>query len=180
MILGSVQSRIRMRDTRASAYFRGYCNMRAASAVVALLLSSAQPTHAGCASWCNEFTCNNEDGRCPDCIALCGSCQVCLGPPMPPPDPEPTPPDPPAPPVVPLTSVGHRPAEYWTQGSHILTNTFGDGKPHRLIIKGASWSGMESQPCYFHGLPLLHRIPPRTRSLLARHGPCHAERTHTL
>ncbi|KAL1508380.1 hypothetical protein AB1Y20_004490 [Prymnesium parvum] len=109
----------------------------------------------GCAGWCNEYTCNNDDGRCPNCIADCKRCPVCAVPPSPPPHPEPTPPSPPHPPTVPLTSFGAREADYWTQKDKIFTNAFGDGEPSRLIVKGASWSGMEAKPCYFHGLDVM-------------------------
>lgn len=120
---------------------------------IALLLWSGLVgrTYA-CEIWCNEWTCDNNDGKCPDCALQCGSCKACWGPPPPPPNPEPSPPHPPTPPALPLDSIGQRPADYWTEGSSILTNiVIGDGPPQRLLIKGASWSGMEAKPCYFHG-----------------------------
>ena len=111
------------------------------------------PSH-GCAVWCNEFTCNNADGRCPNCVADCHLCEECAAPPPPPPHPKPSPPSPPHPPTVPLDGVGERDADFWTQGSQIFTNAWGEG-PQRLIVKGASWSGMEANPCYFHGLDVM-------------------------
>ena len=51
-----------------------------------------------------------------------------------------------------MASVGKRQADYWTQRSSLYTNAFGSasatGDREPLRIKGASWFGLESSPCY--------------------------------
>lgn len=85
-----------------------------------------------CAPWC----CDNTD--CVGCIKGCNR------PPWPPPR-TPDPPKPPAPPAPPPDR-----AEYWTSGRRLMTNAFNtDGQPLRL--KGVSWFGLESMPCYIGG-----------------------------
>ena len=94
-------------------------------------------------SQCNDWTCSETD-------VDCKSCSFCTKPEPPPPAPLPLPPGPPSPPTVPLQSTGLRPADYWTSGHDIMTNAFGGEEPRRVVIKGISWSGLESNPCYLH------------------------------
>ena len=61
---------------------------------------------------------------------------------------------PPSPPRVPATSMGVRRADYWVERNLLHTNAWWDpmaspGELQRtqLIIKGASWSGLERRPC---------------------------------
>ena len=97
---------------------------------------------AGCASWCTEWTCDHE--MCSTCIHGCNR-------PLRPPPLPPKPPRPPPPPYTPMSSIGKRQSDFWTQGSNLYTNAFGsatsDGR-EPLRIKGASWFGLESSPCY--------------------------------
>ena len=51
-----------------------------------------------------------------------------------------------------MSSIGERPSDFWTKGSSLYTNAFGyasaPGDREPLRIKGASWFGLESSPCY--------------------------------
>ena len=107
----------------------------------------------GCETWCNAYTCKKTTS-CQNCVDDCHLCDVCAPYRPSPPAPDPLPPRPPTPPAVPLNSIGERAADYWTDGDQILTNAI-TGTPQQLIIKGVSWPGMESKPCYFHGLDTL-------------------------
>ena len=109
--------------------------MRPAVVVFVALIARAD---AGCADWCSEWTCENE--YCTTCVQGCDR-------PWPPPPPPPKPPRPPPPPDAPLSSVGRRKADFWTRHSQLYTNAFGDPDVP-LRIKGASWFGLESSPCY--------------------------------
>ena len=51
-----------------------------------------------------------------------------------------------------MASIGERQSDFWTRGSSLYTNAFGSasstGDREPLRIKGASWFGLESSPCY--------------------------------
>ena len=60
---------------------------------------------------------------------------------------------PPSPPRVPLSLFGLRAADYWVENAALQTNAWWDAMAPRgalgseVIVKGASWSGMERSPC---------------------------------
>ena len=51
-----------------------------------------------------------------------------------------------------MSSIGERQSDFWTRGSSLYTNAFGSasstGDREPLRIKGVSWFGLESSPCY--------------------------------
>ena len=143
--------------------------------VVFLML--ARQTCAGCDGWCTEEdACDAEDcgACCAECFSSCFDCTtleavcgakvepveqaVTAAPKVPlstdsttanvlanPSQP------PPSPPRVPAASMGLRKADYWVEHSMLHTNAWWDpmagGRGTELVIKGASWSGLERRPC---------------------------------
>ena len=45
-----------------------------------------------------------------------------------------------------MATIGVRPADFWTTQSSIYTNAFGSSN-QPVRIKGASWFGLDSNPC---------------------------------
>ena len=107
-------------------------------ALLALLLSLSPATGA-CASWCNQYTCEQSD--CSSCGAHAGCLELASPPPPPKP---PWPPASPSPP--PITDYSGREADYWTLGTRLYTNAWGEPRalPLELTIKGLSWFGFET------------------------------------
>ncbi|KAL1519958.1 hypothetical protein AB1Y20_023444 [Prymnesium parvum] len=105
-----------------------------------LLLALLPPLCRGgaCEPWCSQYTCDQP--RCAACVDGCGR-------PFSPPPPPPRPPSAPHSPAVPLNTVGVRRADYWTDGEKIFTNAL-TGAAQQLRLKGASWFGLEGDPCY--------------------------------
>ena len=104
---------------------------------VLALASTVRPIDAGCADWCTQYTC--EQIQCSTCTEGCSR-------PRPPPPPPPKPPRPPPPPDAPMATIGVRAADFWTSRSSLYTNAFGS-RDEPLRIKGASWFGLDSNPC---------------------------------
>ena len=97
-----------------------------------------------CATFCNEYTCMLD--ACSQCSKADAGCEGR----------EPTAPSPPPhpswPPLPKLSFGEWLPSEFYTYGSSIYTNAWGeDGQPSRLRIKGAAWFGLESGACHIGG-----------------------------
>ena len=97
-----------------------------------------------CASFCNEYTCAQD--ACRQCtMADAGCAGREEKPPSPPPHPS-------WPPLPKLSFGDWHASEYYTYGSNIMTNAWGeDGQPSRVRIKGVAWFGLESAACHIGG-----------------------------
>lgn len=101
-------------------------------------------TVKACASYCNQYTCMlPECAQCTKADAGCEGREATA----------PAPPPHPSWPPLPKLSFGEwHASEYYTYGSSIYTNAWGeDGMPSRLRIKGAAWFGFESAACHIGG-----------------------------
>ena len=112
--------------------------MRAAT-LAYLLATLAEACLPGCIT-CGADCCHQMECRL--CVETCDL-------PRPPPPPLPAPRPPPHPPLLPHHAAAA--AEYWTEGSRIFTNAWGEGEAAEVRVKGVNWFGLESRRCVLGG-----------------------------